>query len=139
MSFREKRAWVELVSLMAVYGVYIALYGRSWFPNGTSDFGMPIASLVVALIVVQILLMIGLTITSPREARAPYDERDRMINLASARAGFIALQGGAFIVLVDTWLHASPALIANSILLTMASGEAVRSAWKIIGYRRSAA
>lgn len=139
MSFREKRAWVELASLLAVYGVYVALYGRSWFPTGTADFGPPIVGLVVVLILVQIVLMIGLTLTSRGEARAPFDERDRMIDLASARAGFIALQAGAFMVLIDVWIHASPALIANSVLLTMASGEAVRSAWKIIGYRRSAA
>lgn len=139
MSFREKRAWIELVSLLIVYGVYVALYGRTWIPGGNAGFGVPIIGLVVVLMIVQIILMIGLTVTSPGEAGAPFDERDRMINLGSARAGFIALQAGAFLVLVDVWLHASLALIANSILLTMVSGEAVRSAWKVVGYRRSAA
>ncbi len=139
MSFREKRAWVELVSLLFVYGIYIALYGRTWLPAGSSGFSTPIVGLVIALIVVQIVLMIALSMASPGEARAPFDERDRIINLSATRAGFIALQAGAFMVLVDAWLHASPALIANSVLLTMASGEAVRAAWKIIGYRRTAA
>jgi hypothetical protein len=143
MSFREKRAWIELVSVLGVYGVYVALFGRTWAQSNPADVGVLTIGAVVATTVVLVVLLTVLTTiaaaTSPKDAMAPYDERDRMIDHAASTAGFYALQAGAFMILVDIVLHASPALIANSALLAMAAGQAVRAGWQVVGYRRGAA
>jgi hypothetical protein len=143
MSFREKRAWAELASILGVYGVYVALYGRAWVAADPAEVGMAtigavIATTIVLAVALTVLTMIAAA-SSPKEARSPYDERDRVIDLSASTAGFYALQAGAFMVLLGIGLHASLALIANSVLLTMAAGQAVRAGWQIVGYRRSAA
>ena len=143
MSFREKRAWIELISILAVYGIYVVLYGRTWF--SANQGGVAVAT-IGAVVATTILLTVAMTVlttitaaSAPKEARDPYDERDRMIDLSASTVGFYALQTGAFIVLVDILLHASLALIANSVLLTMATGQAARAAWQVVCYRRGVA
>ena len=142
MSFREKRAWIELVSIIFVYGAYAALFGRTWAEAGPSGVGPTTISAVMATAVLLTVLMTVLTAiaaaAAPKEAMAPYDERERTIDRAASSAGFYALQVGLFVILLDVVLHASLALIANSALLAMAAGQAMRAGWQLVGYRRSA-
>ena len=64
------------------------------------------------------------------------DERERLIDLRGARAGFYALNGAVFCVSALWLLKVSPLVMANGILAAMVVGEVVRSGWIIVGYRR---
>jgi hypothetical protein len=141
LSYREKQAWIVLVTTLAVYGVYFFAFGRAWMAGQGAGFGLfaPMAATVVALVVLQIVLSVASAIIAPSEAGAPADERDRMIARDSARAGFVALQAGVATALLAVALGVTPALAANGLLLVMVLGEVTRSAWQVVGYRRSAA
>jgi hypothetical protein len=141
MSFREKTAWIMLLSTLGVYGVYFFAFGRAWMSGQGAGFGLfaPMIATVVVLAIVQIVLSIGAAALSPSDARAPLDERERLIDLNSARAGFVALQSGVFLALVAVALGIAPALAANLLLAVMVAGEATRSIWRIAAYRLGAA
>jgi len=141
MPFREKTAWIMLLSTLGVYGVYFFAFGRAWTAGHGAGFGLfaPMVATVVALVVVQIVLFVWAAALSPSDARAPVDERERLIDLHSARAGFAALQAGVFLALVAVALGIAPALAANVLLAVMVAGEATRSIWRIAGYRLGAA
>lgn len=137
MPFREKTAWASLVVTAAIWGGY---FWKLWpdLRDGSLEgqaVGLFIGA-VVLLTIVQIILAIALAIVSGKDADAPMDEREQLIDLKGMRAGFHILN----IVLVAVsalWLvGASPLAMANGILAAMVVGEVVRSGWIIVGYRR---
>ncbi len=142
MSFREKSAWVSLITTVGIWGAYFWIIGRFLLERG-SLAGLPADSVglfiggVVALVIVQIVLAIAVAIVSGRQAETPMDERERLLDLKAARAGFYALNAAVFCV-SGLWLAgASPLVMANGILLSMVIAEAVHSGGKIVGYRWS--
>ncbi|MGH7022444.1 MAG: hypothetical protein ACREEB_02500 [Caulobacteraceae bacterium] len=141
MSFREKRAWIELLSVAAVYGVYFFLFGRAILAARGASFGFlaPVTGAIIALIVIQTILTIAASASAPSEARAPYDERDRLIDLAASRAGFCVVQAGVFVAIAALALGCSVAVTINGLLAVMVAGELAKSGAQVIGYRRSAA
>lgn len=137
MPFREKSAWISLLATTGVWGTYFwilwpDLQDRSLSPSAVGLF----IGGVVVLTIVQIILAIALAVTSGKAANAPMDEREQLIDLKGARAGFYALNGAVFCVSALWMLKVSPLFMANGILAAMVVGEMVRSGWIIIAYRR---
>lgn len=141
MPLREKTAWVSLLTTVGIWGAYFWVIGEDLLGRG-SLAGMPASTVglfigaVAAIVIVQVVLAIALAIFSGKQADAPMDERERLIDLQAARAGFYALNGAVFGVSALWLFKASPLVMANGILLAMVVGEAVHSGGKIIGYRR---
>jgi hypothetical protein len=136
MSFREKLAWISLVSITGFAGFYFWSIGYA-----PPTKGHPVATLfsaVVALIVVQTVLSIAVAIHKPKEAQAPRDERDKLIDLKSAR---IAYSGLVSAIAVACFLEAiAPSITynANGLLFILVTVELLRLLSQIIQYRRSA-
>jgi hypothetical protein len=141
VTFREKRALITLASTLVVYGAYFVLFGRAWLGGERASFGFvaPMAAAIAILIVLQIVSFAVAAAAAPSESRAPYDERDRLIDLQASRAGFYALQAGVFVALAGVFLGVAAAVLANGLLAVMVLGEVTHSAWQVVGYRRSAA
>jgi len=98
MSFREKSAWVSLLCLL----IFTAL----WLTHalGINFFGLqnytPMAwslGTLGALIALEIGLHVAIAIHSPREAKTPKDERERLIDMKASRVAFYVLLVGAFL------------------------------------------
>lgn len=92
MSFREKSAWISFVLLVlllggALWAVYLAASGRSAEMNLLAYYH----NLLVAFVALQILLHIIVVVRAPKDARAPKDERERLIELKAFRIGFYTL------------------------------------------------
>ena len=137
MPFREKSAWISLLATSGVWGTYFwilwpDLLDRSLNPSAV---GLLIGGVVV-LTLIQIVLAITMALTSGKAADAPMDEREQIIDLKGARAGFYALNGAVLCVSALWLLKVSPLIMANGILAAMVVGEVVRSAWIIASYRR---
>jgi hypothetical protein len=83
VTFREKRALITLASTLVVYGAYFVLFGRAWLGGERASFGFvaPMAAAIAILIVLQIVSFAVAAAAAPSESRAPYDERDRLIDL----------------------------------------------------------
>lgn len=141
MPFREKSAWISLITTVGVWGTYFWTVGRPLLEQGSLN-GMPGSTVglfigaVIVIVIVQVILAIIVAIASGKHAETPMDEREQLIDLKAARAGFFALNA-AVICVSGLWLvGASPLVMANGILLAMVIAEVVHSGGKIIGYRR---
>ncbi len=151
MAFREKMLWSSLVATLAIWGWYfMALLGA--LRADRVDFGQAAGRFVLAIVLivaVQVVVAIALAITSPREANAPADDRERGFALSAYRAAFVVLSGQIVIVMLATpvivpvalaTLEGEPATIAsvvlgNAMLFSVVIAELVHSGWQIVRYR----
>jgi len=137
MSFREKSAWISVISMSVIYGFYFWSVLRSGPHDGGFRFGGLLAT-IIALVVVQVLLTIAAAIFSPREAKAPRDERDKLIELRSMRVAYAGLATGiAFACFFGAF---NPPILfgTNALLFILVTAEIMRSGCQIIQYRRGA-
>jgi hypothetical protein len=140
MPFREKSAWISLVTTLAVYGVYFARSLPSMLaPPGQNEIGAGAAGAVLVLIVLQIALHIAAAATSPRDAEAPQDERERLIDFRALRIAFYVSQIGAFCTMVALLWRSDAAFVVNIVLLAMVTAEIARAGATVVGFRRAAA
>jgi archaellum biogenesis protein FlaJ (TadC family) len=138
MSFREKSAWTSFISLAIVFGIYFWNTARILARRpAVSDFTL-FFSLLVALIVVEIVLHLLIAIRSPKDARAPKDERERLIELKATRTAFFVLMVGALASIGTMHLRAGTWEMAHAVLLAIVVAELARFGKQIILYRRDA-
>ena len=140
MAFREKAAWITLVTTVLVYGGYFAVAGRMLGPQAPA-LGLvgPLVASILAIVVLQVALTAATAASSPADAKAPLDERERMIQLRATRAGFHTLQVGAFFAITTLFWGADAKLVANGVFLAIVVAEVVRSGWQVVDYRRASA
>jgi hypothetical protein len=137
MPFREKTAWISLLSMLGIYGVYFVSVVRTESRGGHPHFGALLET-IVALVVVQVVLTIAVAIVRPKEAQAPRDEREKLIELKATR---IAYSGLATSVAMACFFGAfDPPIVfnTNALLFVFVTAELLRSSCQIIQYRRSA-
>lgn len=141
MPFREKTAWISLITTVGIWGSYFWIIGRGLLERRSLD-GLPASTVglfiggTVLIVIVQIILAITVAIVSGKRADTPMDERERLIDLKAARAGFYALNAAVFCFSALWLAGASPLVMANAMLLSMVIGEVFHAGGKIIGYRR---
>ena len=136
MSFREKSSWISVLSMSGIYGFYFwsAFTHRS--QAGGVQFGL--LETIIALIVMQVVLTVVVAIFSPKEAKAPRDEREKLIELRSMR---VAYSGLATSVALACFFGAfDPPILfdTNALLFILVTAEVLRSACQIVQYRRGA-
>ena len=137
MSFREKTAWISLLSMTGIYGFYF----WSVIQSGPHPGGLQIGGLletIIALVIVQVVLITAVAIYKPSEAKAPRDERDKMISLRATR---VAYSGLATSVAFACFFGAmTPPIVfnTNALLFLLVTAEILRAACQVIQYRRSA-
>ena len=137
MSFREKTAWISMLSMLAIYGFYFWSVIHAGPQPGGFHFGGLLAT-IVALVILQTVLTIAVAIFKPAEAKVPRDERDKLIELRAMR---VAYSGLATSVALACFFGAfNPPIIfnTNSLLFILVTAEILRSACQIIQYRRGA-
>ncbi len=137
MSFREKSAWISVLSMSGIYGIYFWSVIRHGSQGGHFHFGGLLGT-IIALVIVQVVLTIVVAIFSPKDAQAPRDERDKMIELRAMR---VAYSGLATSVALAVFFGAfDPPIVfnANSLLFILVTAEILRCSCQIIQYRRGA-
>lgn len=135
MSFREKTAWISLISMGGIYGLYF----WSVVHSGRKDaaFGGLLGT-VIALVVVEVVLTIVVSALAPKDAHAPEDEREKLISLKATRTAYAGLATG---IAVACFFGAfTPPIVfnTNSLLFILVTAELLRSTCQIIQYRREA-
>jgi len=139
MSFREKTAWISVFSIAAIYGFYFWTVIQAGHPGAPAfHFGGLLLATIVALVVVQVALTTLAAIFAPRDAKAPRDERDRLIELRAAR---VAYSGLATAVAFACFFGAlTPPLLfnTNALLFVLVASELMRCSCIILQYRRYA-
>jgi len=137
MSFREKTAWISMLSMLAIGGFYFWSVIQAGPQHGAVRYGGLLAT-VIALVVVQVVLIVAVAILNPKDAKAPRDARDKMIELRSMR---VAYSGLATSVALACFFGAfDPPIVfnTNALLFILVTAETLRSACQVIQYRRGA-
>jgi predicted RND superfamily exporter protein len=137
MSFRQKSAWIMLVTHVVVYGGYFAVVAAAMARGGRpADFGLLLFGVIVAVIVVQIALHIAAASFAPRDAQRPKDERERWIEARSNGVGYFVLASGAVAVAAGSLLGAGGFVAANGLLLSLVLAEISRSGSQVLQFAR---
>jgi hypothetical protein len=144
MPYREKVAWVSLGVMLLVYGAFFgALLVGLLPPHGLGTLHALGLTIVLA-IGLQLALRTALSRLARDDSAAPLDERERLIELKATRIAFYAMAAavlaGVFVVL-HVPLVRRPFDIRDMGLVVLAGlvvGDLVRSAAKIVYFRRDA-
>ncbi len=141
MAFREKSAWISLLATLAIYGAYFVFYARGVAFGGPFAMSAEAGLAVVALVVLQIIGLTVVSILSPREAKAPEDERERMIQLRARSAAYLTLQVGAVAAAASVYFarglgEGGGWVIANVVFGALAVAQVIQYLAVILGYRR---
>jgi hypothetical protein len=144
MSFREKSAWISLVSYLGVYGYYFwRLYAAA--TAGQTDsfhYGSLLLGLIILLVIIQVVLTVLVAVyaalTNPGEVKAPRDERDKLIDLKATRIGFAFIMIGALTACVAIAFGVPGFYTANGLFLAVVAAEVAKNAGQIVQYRMDA-
>ncbi len=158
MSFREKHLWISIVSTLGVWGFYFwrlaaavadgALVGQGF----AATMGGLFAGCLVVSVVIEIVLTLFATWTTPKAERNTRDERE---TLASLRASHVALMALITLVVIQsaaayfaalvspafgTHIATTPAnalvLLANVLLASVIVAEMIRAGLTLALLRR---
>lgn len=136
MSFREKSAWISLLSISGIYAIYFWSVLHSPSPTGSSHFGRLLAT-IVALAVIQTVLMAAVAIFQPKEAKAPRDEREMLVDLRATRFAYAALAGSVACACFFGAFNPPIIFNTNALLFVLVLSEILRSGCQIVQYRRA--
>lgn len=139
MSFREKSAWVALLTYGVVFGGYFFTLWRAWdesYGQGLS-IGLMIGA-VVALIIVAIVLNVVLALFHPKSANAHADERETLIDLKAERISSYVQSAGVVCLIGALLIGWNAFLVANLLLASLVIAELVKALAQIVYFRRGA-
>ncbi len=136
MPFREKIAWISVVSTIVIWGGF---FGFMALTRGRYHGSIYMVGFVGAIILQTILVTAAAIVTavlSPKEAGASRDERDRTISRRSYAIAYPVLL--ALVVCVAATLHfgATARDMAYEIMGAIVLAEIVHYGAQIVGYRR---
>lgn len=153
MSFREKAAWISLVSGVVIWGFYfVVVWGRLVELPGEWPVAL-FVECVLASLLVQAVLMGLAAWRTPRDQRSLSDEREIQIDGRATSIGYAALTGLVLCValvsplavgvefggLVVASRGEAATIMGQGLLLAIVLAEVVKSAVVVILHRRISA
>lgn len=139
MSFREKSAWIALLTYAAVFGGYFFYLSQAWdetYARGLT-IGMTIGAVVV-LAIVAVVLNVTLALFTPREANAPADERETLIDLKAERISSYVQSAGVVCLIAALLIGWNAILVAVLLQASLVIAELVKAGAQIFYFRRGA-
>jgi len=141
MAFREKLAWISVVTMSLVYGWYfwttlpLARAGT----GGALHYAKLLQGTIITVVILQIVLTVAAAAFSPREASAPEDEREKLITLRGTRIAYFVLVTGALCVSVSgIFFNTNSLLLGNYALMAVVVGNLAKDFTQIVHYRLGA-
>jgi hypothetical protein len=138
MSFREKSAWV-MGALMTVAGLYYLnlVVGTSRELGGIAPPVGIFIAFTVLVVIGSVVAQVALAVSSPREANAPADERERPLLQRAGNWSGIVLGLGAVTSLLYFLVHADGNLLFHMVLGSLIVSQVAEYALQITLLRRS--
>jgi hypothetical protein len=135
MSFREKSAWITLVTVLICFGAYFGTLLSGRVSRGFASFHL-LAACVAALVLLQIVLHAVAAGLSPREAHAPRDEREALIQARSHTVGYYVLMVMVLLLALPVHFGHPPVDLLNFALLDVVVATLAVSGAQIVMFRR---
>ena len=139
MSFREKKAWITLCTLIVVFSIYAYLMANAYHvPEPNYGYLLHLLLLaIVAFAVIEVVLLLVARLYSPDDAKTPKDEREQLIEFKANRLAYQILM---VLIVVVTFimihLNGDNWGFGNLYLGTLLLSEVVRFGTQIVLYRR---
>ena len=137
MSFREKSAWITLVSVLLCFGAYFGTVLASHFAGGPRANGWLLVKCVGTFVVLQLVLTLIAVRTTPKDGLSPRDERERGILARSHTLGYYVLV--VLVLMLGIPLHlwgvSAPVMMVFALLGVVFTGLVVSIA-QIVMFRR---
>lgn len=137
MSFREKTAWIGIISLLGI----IVWYFWPLLHHGPHASGLALGRLAIAAAVImmaQLVVRLAVAAFSPREAKAPPDEREKLIELNGRRFSYGVLGWAVRLALLLGISNPSLFFNANTLLFFLMISEVMGVGYQIVQFRRGA-
>lgn len=139
LSFREKSAWVSFLSILGVFTPFFWNSYRQFTGAVDGRAAVTTAFALLALFVaLEIVLHVAIALQSPREARSPKDERERLIEWRATAVAFQVLVVGALFAVFTVHLSPKAWVIQQVVLLAVVVAELVKFGTQIVLFRRDA-
>lgn len=135
MAFREKTAWVTLLTYLGVYGYYFWTVFRA---GPDHPYGARLIGAIALLVVIIVVCNIALAIWKPDEARLGADERERLIGLRATAIAFHVASAGAITAAGAVAVGLPAFYVVNGLLAVVALAEILRHAIVVARYRLDA-
>lgn len=137
MSFREKSAWITLVTVLACFGVYYGAVFSGVIPRHSMAMLHLGLACIGALIVLQLSLTLAAALTTPKDGRGPRDEREKMIQARSHTFGYYTLMLATALLFIPTHTRGvSMVDIINFAILGIVVAALVVAIAQIVMFRR---
>jgi hypothetical protein len=134
MSFREKSAWIQFVTVLLAAMIFVGAEATLHPPAHQSMWLFALCT--AGLIGLQIVLHVAAAITNPADAMSPKDERERDIELKSHRVGYYVL----LLAVLAMFVTGHATMSARALMYHAAGAVALATLaialWQIILYRR---
>lgn len=139
MSFREKSDWFSFLSL-CVFGFFFVQLAQDFLTPGhpPRNYFVLFFGLVGLVVAIQLISHVALAIWSPKDAKTPVDERERLIHLRAAHVSYYVLLVGAFLVIGTVHLGFNLWQFVNSLLFVIWLAELLRYGLRLFFHRREA-
>lgn len=142
LPYREKAAWLSFAAILAAFTPYFAIAAASspqsvQFPAGLHQLGLFFAATMFQVLILAVGHAV-LRLSSPAEASAPPDERDRDIERSSITWAYYALISAMIIVGIVMPFRAHGWTVINAGLLGIVIAELVHYGGIAARYRRQA-
>lgn len=137
MSFREKSAWF-MAALMIATGLY---YGWSVAEASRAIGATAPATIAIAyaiwVVIGSIVVQVALAISSPKEANAPADERERLVEQKAGSWSGVILATGAMLALGHFLVRGDGNLLFHLVMGSLIVAQIANYALEIRFIRRS--
>ena len=136
MSFREKSAWITLVTVLACFGIYFGSIVTGRVSGRDLDTLHLLLMCVIVLVVLQCALTVIAAMTTPRDGRAPKDEREQLIQWRSHTLGYYVLVVLVLGLFIPGHLGHTVIDMMNFALLDVVIATVVVAAAQVVMFRR---
>ena len=136
--FREKTAWAMAAILAGGAAFYLNMVisaSRALGQTAPPIVGFVIAYVVV-IVIASVILMTALAATSPREANAPADEREKIIGDKAGNWSGYVMVVPALGALWHYAVNGNGNMLFHLVFLSLMLGQIAEYAFQIILYRR---
>ena len=135
MPFKEKIAWISVVTTILVWGSYFGFMAATGGHMHGAVYMAGFAGAVIVQIILVVIASIVTAVLAPKDAGAGSDERDKEISRRAYAIAYPVLL--TLIVCVAASLHAGATArtMAYEIMLAIVIAEIVHYGAQILGYR----
>ena len=137
MSFRENTVWISMVSMLGL----MAWYFWPFLHSGQHGSGLAFSRLAIAaIVIVMISTVVRFVIApfTPGEAKAPADEREKMIETKGKRFSYAVLAWAVRLVCLFGAFNPTLAFNANTLLFFLMISEVFGFGYQIVQFRQGA-